>query len=152
MQVFGLLGNFNRLSQYGNVELSIKEPDRLRALALWQETGDVRLACWTFGLSRETWSSSTPWIFDPFPESSSGNSRPAMWSLAGMCCKPTIGPQPHSLPCSWKVEELNQELLQWEKIYNTIRPHQALGYLAPLQFLKQQGIIPNKNPSSSHIC
>jgi len=54
-------------------------------------------------------------------------------------------------PCSWKVQELNQELLQWEKIYNTIRPHQALGYLTPLQFLKQHGIISNKNPSLSHM-
>ncbi|MGH7272876.1 MAG: integrase core domain-containing protein, partial [Nitrospiria bacterium] len=36
---------------------------------------------------------------------------------------------------SWTVEELNQELLEWEKIYNTIRPHQALRYLTPLQFL-----------------
>lgn len=54
--------------------------------------------------------------------------------------------------CSWTVEELNQELLEWEKIYNTIRPHQSLGYLTPLQFLQQQGIIPNNNPSLSHMC
>ncbi len=52
---------------------------------------------------------------------------------------------------SWTVEELNQELLEWEKIYNTIRPHQALRYLTPLQFLKQLGIIPNKDPSPSHM-
>jgi len=32
---------------------------------------------------------------------------------------------------------LNQALLKWEKVYNTIRPHQALGYLTPLEFLKQ---------------
>ncbi|PYX05113.1 MAG: hypothetical protein DMG88_22560, partial [Acidobacteria bacterium] len=25
----------------------------------------------------------------------------------------------------------------WEKIYNTVRPHQALGYLTPLQFLQR---------------
>jgi transposase InsO family protein len=54
--------------------------------------------------------------------------------------------------CSWTVEELNQELLEWEKIYNTIRPHQSLGYLTPLQFLQQQGIIPDNNPSLSHMC
>lgn len=54
-------------------------------------------------------------------------------------------------PCSWRVEELNQELVEWEKISNTIRPHQALGYLTPLQFLQHLGIIPSKNPSVSQM-
>jgi len=54
-------------------------------------------------------------------------------------------------PCSWRVAELNRELLQWEQTYNTIRPHQALGYLTPLQFLQQLGIIPSKNPSVSQM-
>lgn len=54
-------------------------------------------------------------------------------------------------PSSWTIVDLNQELRQWEKIYNTVRPHQALGQLTPLQFLKQLGIIPNKNPSPSHM-
>jgi putative transposase len=36
----------------------------------------------------------------------------------------------------FEIEDLNQALLQWEKVYNTIRPHQALGYLTPEQFLK----------------
>ena len=37
-----------------------------------------------------------------------------------------------------KIEaELNRELLAWEQTYNTIRPHQALGYLTPLEFLTQ---------------
>ncbi|MBI4296793.1 MAG: transposase, partial [Chloroflexi bacterium] len=31
-----------------------------------------------------------------------------------------------------------RELLQWETVYNTIRPHQALGYLTPLKFLQQK--------------
>jgi transposase InsO family protein len=53
--------------------------------------------------------------------------------------------------CSWITTELNQELLQWEKTYNTIRPHQALGYLTPLQFLQQRSMVPNKNPSVSHM-
>jgi transposase InsO family protein len=35
------------------------------------------------------------------------------------------------------VAELGVELRQWEKTYNTIRPHQALGYLTPKQFLDQ---------------
>ncbi|MFC1935690.1 integrase core domain-containing protein [Chloroflexota bacterium] len=32
---------------------------------------------------------------------------------------------------------LNRELLAWEHTYNTVRPHQALGYLTPHQFLTQ---------------
>jgi putative transposase len=35
------------------------------------------------------------------------------------------------------IEPLNQELLAWETIYNTVRPHQALHYLTPHQFLLQ---------------
>ena len=36
-----------------------------------------------------------------------------------------------------EMAPLNQALLNWEKVYNTIRPHQSLGYLTPLQFLRQ---------------
>ncbi|GAI35385.1 unnamed protein product, partial [marine sediment metagenome] len=32
---------------------------------------------------------------------------------------------------SFEIRELNQALLEWEKVYNTIRPHQSLGYLTP---------------------
>jgi transposase InsO family protein len=39
---------------------------------------------------------------------------------------------------SFDLAELANELLQWEQIYNTIRPHQALGYLTPLKFLQQK--------------
>jgi len=39
---------------------------------------------------------------------------------------------------NFEIQELNQALLEWEKVYNTIRPHQALGYLTPLEFLEQQ--------------
>jgi transposase InsO family protein len=46
---------------------------------------------------------------------------------------------------------LNTELRQWEHTYNTIRPHQALGYRTPLQFLQQQGIIAATRPSLSHM-
>ena len=38
-------------------------------------------------------------------------------------------------PCSLEMKKLNRELRQWEKIYNTVRPHQSLGYLTPQQFL-----------------
>ena len=40
-------------------------------------------------------------------------------------------------PCSLSIAQLNQELLDWERTYNTVRPHQALGYLTPQQFLAQ---------------
>jgi transposase InsO family protein len=40
-------------------------------------------------------------------------------------------------PCSLEMKKLNRELRHWEKIYNTVRPHQALGYLTPQQFLRQ---------------
>jgi putative transposase len=33
------------------------------------------------------------------------------------------------------VAELGAELRKWETVYNTIRPHQALGYLTPKEFL-----------------
>ena len=38
--------------------------------------------------------------------------------------------------CWLEMNQLNCELRHWEKIYNTVRPHQALGYLTPLQFLR----------------
>jgi putative transposase len=39
--------------------------------------------------------------------------------------------------CSLEMAALNRELRAWEKTYNTVRPHQSLGYLTPLQFLRQ---------------
>ena len=36
---------------------------------------------------------------------------------------------------SLQVAPLNRELMAWERVYNTIRPHQALDYLTPLQFV-----------------
>jgi len=38
---------------------------------------------------------------------------------------------------SFDLAELRGELLEWEQVYNAIRPHQALGYLTPLKFLEQ---------------
>ena len=38
---------------------------------------------------------------------------------------------------SLEINKLNRELRHWEKIYNTVRPHQSLGYLTPHQFLLQ---------------
>ena len=38
---------------------------------------------------------------------------------------------------SFNIAGLRAELFEWERTYNTIRPHQALGYLTPLEFLEQ---------------
>jgi putative transposase len=39
---------------------------------------------------------------------------------------------------SFKMDEINKALMQWEYVYNTIRPHQSLGYLTPKKFLELQ--------------
>lgn len=36
-----------------------------------------------------------------------------------------------------EIPALNKELKKWEHIYNTIRPHQALNYLTPLEYITQ---------------
>jgi putative transposase len=52
----------------------------------------------------------------------------------------------------WNVTELNPELRRWENTYNCIRPHQALNYKTPLQFLKDNGIVSSDYPSNlSHM-
>ena len=35
------------------------------------------------------------------------------------------------------LRRLGRSLLRWERTYNTIRPHQALGYLTPAEFLER---------------
>ena len=37
----------------------------------------------------------------------------------------------------FELPELRAELSQWQQVYNTLRPHQALGYLTPLRFLEE---------------
>ena len=39
-----------------------------------------------------------------------------------------------------KLEAFQVELRVWETVYNTIRPHQALGYLTPAEYLASLGI------------
>jgi putative transposase len=36
---------------------------------------------------------------------------------------------------SFDLPELRIDLLEWENVYNTVRPHQALAYLTPLEFI-----------------
>jgi transposase InsO family protein len=38
---------------------------------------------------------------------------------------------------SFEMDELNEALLKWEYIYNTVRPHQSLGYLTPKKYLEE---------------
>jgi transposase InsO family protein len=40
------------------------------------------------------------------------------------------------IPDRWNLPELNRQLLAWERTYNTFRPHQALAYATPLEFLQ----------------
>jgi len=53
--------------------------------------------------------------------------------------------------CYWTVTKLNQELIDWERIYNTVRPHQSLNYLTPLPYLQGSGIVPTPYPSLSQM-
>lgn len=54
--------------------------------------------------------------------------------------------------CSWNVMELNKELREWEYVYNCVRPHQALQYKTPLQFLQEKGIVkPDHSSILSHM-
>ena len=34
------------------------------------------------------------------------------------------------------IADLTPKLLEWERVYNTVRPHQAIGYLTPQRFLQ----------------
>jgi len=45
------------------------------------------------------------------------------------------------------VAELDQKLRQWEKIYNTVRPHAALGYLTPAAYFASLQKRDPKHPS-----
>ena len=37
----------------------------------------------------------------------------------------------------WTVPALNRQLLAWEEVYNTVRPHQAHGQRTPQRFLHE---------------
>lgn len=39
---------------------------------------------------------------------------------------------------TFELDDLRPKLLEWESTYNNLRPHQALGYLTPAEFLNQQ--------------
>lgn len=41
------------------------------------------------------------------------------------------------IPQRWNLLEVNRQLLACERVYNTVRPHQALAYATPLEFLQR---------------
>lgn len=52
---------------------------------------------------------------------------------------------------SFDLPELRVELSRWQRIYNTIRPHQSLGYMTPLMFLEQWRAM-EKNQREEVMC
>lgn len=49
---------------------------------------------------------------------------------------------------AWNLPALNRQVRTWERVYNTIRPHQSLGQQTPLQFLQARGILAAAPPPS----
>lgn len=50
-------------------------------------------------------------------------------------------------PMIYTVAGIRAAQSKWEDIYNTVRPHQALGYLTPLQYLQQHKILGEEDVS-----
>jgi len=44
------------------------------------------------------------------------------------------------------LAEHNEDLNYWQDIYNTVRPHQSLGFKTPLEVLEEHGIVPAAPP------
>jgi hypothetical protein len=49
------------------------------------------------------------------------------------------------------VEDLASPLLRWEEIYNRIRPHQAIGYLTPAQWLDKHYQRAKEEPADHRL-
>lgn len=50
-------------------------------------------------------------------------------------------------PMTYTVAGIRAAQSVWEETYNTVRPHQALGYLTPLQYLQQNGFLGKEDVS-----
>jgi putative transposase len=53
------------------------------------------------------------------------------------------------IPDSAQLEKLNIALYKWERVYNQIRPHQALDYLTPQEYIIKY--YPNVTSKKSHM-
>jgi len=53
------------------------------------------------------------------------------------------------IPKSAQIESLNIELYKWERVYNQIRPHQALDYLTPAEYINKYH--PHVTSKKSHM-
>ena len=49
-----------------------------------------------------------------------------------------------------KMENIEQ-LLEWEQVYNAVRPHRALGYVTPLKFLSSGKNIWKRGCVTNHM-
>jgi IS30 family transposase len=50
-------------------------------------------------------------------------------------------------PMTYTVAGIRAAQAKWEEVYNTVRPHQALGYLTPLQYLQQHNFLGKEDVS-----
>ena len=53
------------------------------------------------------------------------------------------------IPKSAQIERLNIDLYKWERVYNQIRPHQALDYLTPAEYINKYH--PDVTSKKSHM-
>ena len=53
------------------------------------------------------------------------------------------------IPKSAQIEKLNIDLYKWERVYNQIRPHQALDYLTPAEYINMYH--PGVTSKKSHM-
>ena len=58
-------------------------------------------------------------------------------SIGELHCSTGHESRPCTIGSSFELTNLRAELVEWERIYDTVRPHQALGYITPLQFLER---------------
>jgi transposase InsO family protein len=53
------------------------------------------------------------------------------------------------IPKSAQIDKLNIDLYKWERIYNQVRPHQALDYLTPAEYINKY--YPDVTSKKSHM-
>lgn len=53
------------------------------------------------------------------------------------------------IPKGAQIDKLNIDLYKWERIYNQVRPHQALDYLTPAEYINKY--YPDVTSNKSHV-